>query len=82
VEELLRAAEVLRAAVDGEVHRDHDLRSDLGDDLRRLGRGERRLAADRHEEHVDRADLADLLLGQQVPEVAEVADVDAVDLDR
>ena len=74
--------EVLRAAVDGEVHRDDDLRTDLRDDLGRLGRRQGRLAADRHEQHVDGPELADLLVGQQVAEVAEVADVDAVDLDR
>ena len=42
---------------------------------------QRRLAADRHEQDVDRAELAELLVGQQVAEVAEMADVDAVDLE-
>ena len=81
MEERFGAQEVLRPAVGGVVHRDHDFRLELGDDPSGLGRGDRRVAPGRDEEDVNRADLVELLIGQQVAQIAEVADVDPVDLE-
>ena len=60
---------------------DDDLRADLRHDFGGLGRRQRRLPADRDQQHVDRAELAELLVGEEVAQVAEMADVDAVDLE-
>ena len=78
VEEALERLGAIGVVV-ADRHRDHDLRVELGDELR--GPGRRHRAAERNAGDVHRADVPELLLRQEVADVAEVDGVDAIDLD-